>query len=147
MARPLIDLGATGVWAPQSMLVSRATFPSNLYYVGMKWGKPFADNVGVRVEQYVGLQLRLLGGDHVEGEIEHARGQKSVDSFWVIDQAVILFECKSARMTQRLQMTPSRASSHPRSARIGRRSIAPQDSSETATLPSRICRATDPSSA
>lgn len=100
VARPLIDLGAAGVWAPQSMLVSRAIFPSNLYYVGMKqWGKPFADNLGDRVEQYVGRQLRLLGGDHVEGEIEYARGQKSVDWFWVTDQAVILVECKSARMT------------------------------------------------
>ena len=69
VARPLIDLGAAGVWAPQTMLVSRAIFPSNLYYVGMKqWDKPFADNLGDRVEQYVGRQLRLLGGDHVEGD-------------------------------------------------------------------------------
>jgi hypothetical protein len=82
------------------MLVSRAIFPSNLYYVGMKqWGKQFADNLGNRVEQYVGRQLRLLDGDNVEGEIEYAKGQKSVDWFWVTDQAVILVECKSARMT------------------------------------------------
>ncbi|GAA4384749.1 hypothetical protein GCM10023152_35280 [Agromyces bauzanensis] len=100
VARPLIDLGAAGVWAPQTMLVSRAIFPSNLYYVGIRrWGKPFADNLGDRVEQYVGRQLRLLGGDHVKGEIEYAKGQKSVDWFWVTDQAVVLVECKSARMT------------------------------------------------
>lgn len=100
VARPLIDLGADGVWAPQSMLVSRAIFPSNLYYVGIKqWGKQFADNLGDRVEQYVGRQLRLLDGDHVEGEIEYTKGRKSVDWFWVTDQAVILVECKSARMT------------------------------------------------
>lgn len=100
VARPLIDLGEAGVWAPQTMLVSHAIFPSNLYYVGMRqWGKPFADNLGDRVEQYVGRQLRLLGGDHVEGEIEYAKGQKSVDWFWVTDQAVFLIECKSARMT------------------------------------------------
>jgi len=100
VARPFIDLGEGGVWAPQSMLVSRAIFPTNLYYVGMQqWGKPFADNLGDRVEQYVGRQLRLVAGDHVEGEIEYAKGQKSVDWIWVTDRAVVLVECKSARMT------------------------------------------------
>lgn len=100
VAKPLIDLGANGVWAPQSMLVSRAIFPSNLYYVGMKeWGLGFAQNLGARVEQYVGRQLRLIAGDHVEGEITYGRGDKSVDWIWVTDKAVVLVECKSARMT------------------------------------------------
>lgn len=100
VARPLIDLGAGGVWAPQSMLVSRAIFPTNLYYVGMKqWGLSFAENLGARVERYVGRQLRLIAGDHVYGEICYARGDKSVDWIWVTQRAVILVECKSARMT------------------------------------------------
>lgn len=100
VARPLIDLGGGGVWAPQSMLVSRAIFPTNLYYVGMKqWGLPFAENLGARVEQYVGRQLRLIAGDHVHGEIRYAKGDKSVDWIWVTERAVILVECKSARMT------------------------------------------------
>lgn len=100
VARPLIDLGGGGVWAPQSMLVSRAIFPSNLYYVGIKqWGLPFAENLGARVEQYVGRQLRLMAGEHVEGEIHYGKGDKSVDWLWVTDRAVVLVECKSARMT------------------------------------------------
>ncbi|MET3769445.1 hypothetical protein ABIB15_002147 [Marisediminicola sp. UYEF4] len=100
VARPLIDLGRAGVWAPQSMLVSRAIFPTNLYYVGMKkWGLPFAENLGGRVEQYVGRQLRLIAGDHVEGEISYGKGDKSVDWIWVTERAVVLVECKSARMT------------------------------------------------
>lgn len=100
IARPLIDLGRGGVWAPQSMLVSRAIFPTNLYYVGMKeWGLPFAENLGARVEQYVGRQLRLIAGDHVEGEIRYGKGDKSVDWIWVTERAVILVECKSSRMT------------------------------------------------
>jgi len=100
VARPLIDLGGGGLWAPQSMLVSRAIFPTNLYYVGMKqWGLPFAENLGARVEQYVGRQLRLIAGDHLEGEIRYAKGDKSVDWIWVTERAVVLIECKSARMT------------------------------------------------
>ena len=100
VARPLIDLGTGGVYAPQSMLVSRAIFPTNLYYVGMKqWGLPFAENLGARVEQYVGRQLRLIAGDHVEGEITYDKGDKSIDWIWVTDKAVVLIECKSARMT------------------------------------------------
>lgn len=100
VAKPLVDLGGGGVYAPQSMLVSRAIFPSNLYYVGMKqWGLPFAENLGARVEQYVGRQLHLIGGDHIEGEITYGRGDKSVDWIWVTRSAVVLVECKSARLT------------------------------------------------
>lgn len=100
VAKPLLDLGTGGVYAPQSMLVSRAIFPTNLYYVGMKqWGLSFAENLGARVEQYVGRQLGLIAGDHVEGEISYGKGDKSVDWIWVSDKAVVLVECKSARMT------------------------------------------------
>ena len=100
VAWPLIDLRGGGVWAPQSLLVPRAIFPTNLYYVGMKqWGLPFAENLGARVEQYVGQQLQLLAGDHVQGEICYAQGDKSVDWIWVTERAVVLVECKSARMT------------------------------------------------
>lgn len=100
VAKPLIDLGTGGVYAPQSMLVSRAIFPTNLYYVGMKqWGLPFAENLGARVEQYVGRQLRHIAGEHVEGEITYGKGDKSVDWIWVTEKAVVIVECKSARMT------------------------------------------------
>jgi len=100
VTRPLIHLGGGGVWAPQSMLVSRAIFPPNLYYVGMKqWGVCFAENLGGRVEQYVGRQLRLIAGERVRGEITYGKGDKSVDWIWVAPETVILIECKSARMT------------------------------------------------
>lgn len=100
VARPLIDLGGGGVVAPQNMLVSRAVFPTNLYYVGIKqWGLPFAENLGTRVEQYVGRQLRLIAGKNLEGEITYGKGDKSVDWIWVTERAVVLVECKSARMT------------------------------------------------
>lgn len=100
VVRPLVDLGGGGVWAPQSMLVSRAIFPANLYYAGMKqWGSQFAENLGARVEQYVGRQLQLIAGDHVQGEICYGKGDKSVDWIWVTERAVVLVECKSARMT------------------------------------------------
>lgn len=99
VARPLIDLGSGGVYAPQSVLVSRAIFPTNLYYIGIKqWGLSFATNLGTRVEQYVGRQLRLIA-DHLEGEITYDKGDKSVDWIWITDRAVVLVECKSARMT------------------------------------------------
>lgn len=100
VTKPLLNLGGGGVWAPQSMLVSRAIFPTNLYYVGMKqWGLPFAENLGARVEQYVGRQLRLIAGANLEGEITYGKGDKSVDWIWVSEKAVVLVECKSARMT------------------------------------------------
>lgn len=104
-ARPLVDLGGErGVWAPQVMLVNRAVFPANLYYRGMaKWGNRFAETLGTRAEKYVGRQLGLVAKqDELHGEIEYREGKnkkKSVDWIWVTSQAVILFECKSARLT------------------------------------------------
>lgn len=99
-ARPLVDMGARGIWAPQTMLVPRAFLGANLYYRGLdRWGKPFADGLGKRVESYVGRQLALLDGIQVHPEVEYIRGKRSIDWMWVTDEAVILVECKAARMT------------------------------------------------
>ncbi|MDV6247238.1 hypothetical protein [Rhodococcus opacus] len=102
-ARPLLDLGDHGIWSPQTMLVDRALFPANLYYRGIAhWGNRFAEVLGARTEAYVGQQLRLIAGEDLHGEIEYRQGkdrQKSVDWIWVTPRAVILVECKSARLT------------------------------------------------
>lgn len=103
-ARPLLDLGEQGIWAPQSMLVDRALFPANLYYRGIAtWGNRFADILGARTEAYVGRQLALIaGGSDLHSEVEYREGKdkkKSVDWIWVTPRAVILVECKSARLT------------------------------------------------
>lgn len=98
-AQPLVDLGAQGIWAPQSMLVPRAFLGPNLYYRGLdRWGKGFADGLGKRIESYVGRQLALLDGIDLHPEVEYVRGKRSIDWVWVSDKAVILVECKAARM-------------------------------------------------
>lgn len=97
---PLVDLGSVGIWAPQTMLVPRAFLGSNLYYRGLaRWGKPFADGLGNRTQRYVGRQLSLLDGLILYPEIEYAKSQFSVDWIWVSNSAVILVECKAARLT------------------------------------------------
>ncbi|MCC6497177.1 MAG: hypothetical protein IT193_13070 [Propionibacteriaceae bacterium] len=97
---PLVDLGEAGIWAPQTMLVPRTLLGSNLYYRGLaQWGKAFADGLGDRTQRYVGRQLSLLEGVVLYPEIEYAKSQFSVDWIWVSDSAVILVECKAARMT------------------------------------------------
>lgn len=99
-AQPLVNLEGRGIWAPQSMLVPRALLGSNLYYRGLaQWGKRFADSLGDRTQQYVGRQLKLLDGITLHPEVEYAKAQRSVDWLWVSGSAVILVECKAARLT------------------------------------------------
>jgi hypothetical protein len=77
-AHPFVDLGDVGIWAPQSVFISRAFLGSNLYYRGLdRWGKPFADDLGDRTQRYVGRQLALLGGIALYPEIEYAKSQRS----------------------------------------------------------------------
>lgn len=100
-ARPLVDLGDKGIWAPQAMFVYRAFHPINLYYRGWAaWGSSFAHELGLRHEVYVGRQLRLAAEPTaLHDEIVYGTPEKkSIDWFWVTDQAVVLFECKSARL-------------------------------------------------
>lgn len=104
VSHPLVDLGARGIWAPLPALVDRALYPGNLYYRGIKmWEKPFADALGARVEAYVGRQLGLIAtAEDLHPEVTYSEGKhkkKSIDWIWVTPQAVILVECKSARLT------------------------------------------------
>lgn len=97
---PLVDLGPKGIWAPQTMLVPRAFTGPNLYYRGLRmWGSAFADGLGDRTQRYVGRQLALMEGVTLYPEIEYKKSQHSVDWLWVSDSAVILVECKAARLT------------------------------------------------
>lgn len=99
-SQPLVDLGEAGIWAPQTMLVARSFLGTNLYYRGVaKWGKRFADGLGDRTQRYVGRQLGLLSAIRVYPEIEYAKSQNSVDWILVAQDAVILVECKAARLT------------------------------------------------
>ncbi|BCW42787.1 hypothetical protein StoSoilB3_43220 (plasmid) [Arthrobacter sp. StoSoilB3] len=97
---PLVDLRTKGIWAPQSMFVPRAFTGPNLYYRGLrKWGSAFADGLGDRTQRYVGRQLSLMEGIRLHPEIEYEKARLSVDWLWVSDSAVILVECKAARLT------------------------------------------------
>lgn len=99
ISHPLVDLGARGVWAPQTMFIPRALLGVNLYYRGLeRWGKRFADSLGKRVETYVGKQLSLINNIQLHPEVEYAKDTHSIDWLWVTDEAVILVECKAARM-------------------------------------------------
>ncbi|NKS85038.1 hypothetical protein GS571_05800 [Rhodococcus hoagii] len=101
-ARPLVNLADRGIWAPQVMLVDRSLYPSNLYYRGVEaWGNRFAEVLGTRTEAYVGRQLDLIADKgELHGEIVYGRdAMRSVDWIWVTPRAVILVECKSARLT------------------------------------------------
>ncbi|WP_157079084.1 hypothetical protein [Herbiconiux solani] len=101
--KPLIDLGDTGVWAPDSMLLRGAIAPGRLYYAAAsQWKANFANELGHRTELYVGEHLRIVAGQNVEPEIEYAVGKRSlktVDWIWSADSATILVESKSARMS------------------------------------------------
>jgi len=99
-SRPLVDLGARGIWAPQTVLVPRVFLGPNLYHRGLaRWGRTFTDGLGNRTERYVGRQLALMDGIEVYPEIEYAKDTKSIDWIWVSEAAIVLVECKAARLT------------------------------------------------
>ena len=55
--------------------------------------------LGDRTQRYVGRQLALMEGIRLYPEIEYGKSRHSVDWLWVSDSAVILIECKAARLT------------------------------------------------
>ena len=70
--RPFVDFGpGTGIVAPEPRLVWRAISIQNLYYVGPDYFGPkaFHEQLGKRLESYVGRQLRLIDGADVTGEV------------------------------------------------------------------------------
>jgi hypothetical protein len=99
-SKPLVDLGKDGIWAPVGPMLLRTLLPATLFYVGAEaWGQGFARDLGSRHEAYVGALLRSLGGE-VRPAVRHGKGggQAGVDWIWVNSRAVVLIECKSARV-------------------------------------------------
>ena len=99
---PLVDLGAAGTWAPLSTAVARSVTPANLYYAGMASGRSgFGKDLGLRVQAYVGRQLRDIENLEILPEVVYGRrgGEDSADWFIIADEAVVIVEAKSARMS------------------------------------------------
>ena len=99
---PLVDFGpGTGIIAPEPRLVWHAISMQNLYYVGpaVFGATEFHEQLGKRIESYVGRQLRLIDGAEVTGEVPlDAENKMSIDWFLVLPDLVVLIECKSARL-------------------------------------------------
>lgn len=100
--RPFVDFGpGTGIVAPEPRLVWRAISIQNLYYVGPDYFGPkaFHEQLGKRLESYVGRQLRLIDGADVTGEVPlDSENKMSIDWFLVLPDLIVLVECKSARL-------------------------------------------------
>lgn len=100
---PLLDLGSPIRYAPQPFFILTAMTAENLYYRGIQtWNRhEFGKAVGLRVQEYVGRQLRHTGQLQVEPEFRwhknKAGGVDSSDWFVVTPQATLLIESKSAR--------------------------------------------------
>jgi hypothetical protein len=97
---PMLDLGGGHVVVPQKAFLLDTMTPTGLFYAGIDaWGRTFADQLGHRVEAYVGRQLRTLDDVEVRPEIQYGRShRKSIDWFVITPEAVILVECKSQRL-------------------------------------------------
>lgn len=100
---PILKIGSGTRFAPQLFFVLTSMTAENLYYRGIQsWDRhQFGRAVGLRVQDYVGRQLRHTGQLHVEPEFRWTRhklgGVDSSDWFIVTPHATILIECKSAR--------------------------------------------------
>jgi hypothetical protein len=101
-SHPLVDFGpGTGIIAPEPRLVWHAISMQNLYYVGPTvFGvTKFHEQLGKRIESYVGRQLRLIDQADVTGEVSlDAQNKMSIDWFLVLPDLIVLIECKSARL-------------------------------------------------
>lgn len=102
-SHPLVDFGpGTGIIAPEPRLVWHAISMQNLYYVGptVFGAIEFHEQLGKRIESYVGRQLRLIEGAGVTGEVSlGADNRMSIDWFLVLPDLIVLIECKSARLS------------------------------------------------
>lgn len=103
VSTPILDLGPGPRFAPQPYFLQTAMTAENLYYKGIKvWDRhQFGKAVGLRVQDYVGRQLRHTGQLHVEPEFRWTKnrvgGIDSSDWFVVTPSATLIIECKSAR--------------------------------------------------
>lgn len=106
---PILDLGAGPRFAPQPYFIQTAMTAENLYYRGIRvWDRhEFGKAVGLRVQDYVGRQLRHTGELDVRPEFRWTKskvgGIDSSDWFVVTPMATILIECKSIRTTPEMR--------------------------------------------
>lgn len=102
---PIIDTERNGLWAPLPQQILRSVSPSGLYFAGKAaWGNAFTNDLGTRVQEYVGRQLGLSNAYDLIPEIKYDNDQLSVDWILVSPEAVILVECKSARMSMEARL-------------------------------------------
>lgn len=101
-ARPFLRLDDGRLLAPVPQLIARRLSPIELYYQGMaRFGKAYARDMGVLLEDYVGRQLHTLPGAEVHGEIRYGSkkaGAMSIDWIVVYPEAVVLVEAKATRL-------------------------------------------------
>lgn len=100
-ARPVVDLGAGELIAPQPLFIARKTTATGLFYdaIGAA-GKEFADELGYVFEHYVGMNLRAISEVEVYDQIAYGKPQnKSVDYFVDTGESLLLVEVKSTRLS------------------------------------------------
>lgn len=104
-AKPFVLMPDGRYLAPVVNLVSQKISPETLFYAGIeRFGKDFADDVGILLQEYVGGHLDLIPATLIR-EIEYNRGQaRSVDWIVVFDDLVLLIEVKATRLTQEARM-------------------------------------------
>ena len=105
---PILDLGTGPRYAPQPYFIQTAMTAENLYYRGIRvWDRHrFGKAVGLRVQDYVGRQLRHTGNLDVRPEFRwesKSGGIDSTDWFLVTPSATIIIECKSVRTTPEMR--------------------------------------------
>ena len=105
---PILDLGTGPRYAPQPYFIQTAMTANNLYYRGIRvWDRhKFGKAVGLRVQEYVGRQLRYTGKLDVRPEFRWKSKSgvvHSTDWFLVTPCATILIECKSMRTTPEMR--------------------------------------------
>ncbi|MER5608751.1 hypothetical protein AB0F93_20510 [Micromonospora tulbaghiae] len=86
--------------APNIYFVAQRLSPAALYYVGWEsLGSPFANDLGVVTEVYVGEQLALLDAVNTLHDVEYERGQRAADYVLVLPGLTVVIEVKSARVS------------------------------------------------
>lgn len=106
LARPVTRIGH-GLYVPVPLQVIRKISLSGVWYAGVtRWLEPFAEDVGILFEQYVGRLLEIIPDATVHSEIHYDPDgdKRSVDWIVVWDNAVLLVEVKSARATEAIRM-------------------------------------------
>lgn len=96
---PLVDFGGGLVVAPQPAFIPGTVTPNGLYFVGLSaWGTAFTEQMGDRVQEYVGRLLRSVPGLDVHADFTFDRdSNRPIDWFAITDDAVLLVECKLRR--------------------------------------------------